>query len=458
VKRSVRWSLVLAGALMGAPASARSADTLSVRAEAGLGGLVKSDRWVPVRIAVESAGPDAVADLEISWGDARVSRRVALASAGSRAMEIYVRTSHGESAVRVALRSDGRERHAVDVPVRVLDQDEMVTICIVPSGTLDAPGCSAVLTPDTLPTSPRGYEAADAVIWPAGDVPLPRDRRDALEQWHALRALDRSGDLSLTPGPTRPSLGTGLPADTARRVTVAASVYAVCLLLTGLIAARLGASWAFAALMLMTSAGAAGAAWLGRLGPGHGIQLHHTSLLQQIPGTRASMLTSKGIAVFPALDAFQIELGASDSAVETAAAAGPPVQQVNEAGHPVLSGRFGLGARQPFAIEGIVRTQLLELTFEGTRARATNLIDRPLHDCRFGDGFEPRGIGHLPPGATAEAEQTGEGQGPVLTCRLAELPVPMMDSRYRVQNAGLTTVAVYRGMAARQAAAGRSHD
>jgi hypothetical protein len=436
--------LVLAVSLLAA-ASPSSAGTVAVRAVAGLGGIVKTDRSVPVRIVIDYSGPETTGELSVSWGDARITRRVVLASSGRQSFEVYLRSSEGEDAVHVRLSAPDAEPQSVNAPVRVLDQDEEVTLCIVSPGEDDTAGCSAALAADALPTSPRGYEAADHVIWLRDDVPLSPERGDALKQWSALRDLDRNGDLGVTPQPARPGLPPGLAAGSARLVTTLTGLYAAALLGIGLAVAvrREKAARAMVALTITIASGSAAAAALGRVGPGRSIRVHHSSLMQQIPGTGASVLTTRAIAVFPSADTFQLELAANDATLEVATASGRAEQELTDEGHPLLSGRFGLGGRQSFAVEAIVAMHPLDVTIEGTAVRATNVGNAPLYDCSFGDGFSARTVGTLPPGASVTAELVADGIGPVVTCTLPDMALPMVNARYPVERIGATTVVAY---------------
>jgi hypothetical protein len=114
-------------------------------------------------------------------------------------------------------------------------------------------------------------------------------------------------------------------------------------------------------------------------------------------------------------------------------------------GRPELRGRFGLGGRQAFVGEAVVRMQPLEVRVSGSELQVTNLLDRALSDCRFADGFSVSVVGSLDPGESARAEMLEETLGPVFTCLLrGALPVPATEGRRAVEESGETFVALYR--------------
>ena len=441
----------LAGAMLLSAAPASAAGLVSITASAGLDGVVKADRWTPVRIAVTSKDSDLSAQLLVSWGDARLRRDVSLPSPGTRTFELYVRTSEAASSMHVTLRSGSSELASVDAPVRVFPAGDVVTVCVTTAVAGPTTGCSAVVSPDALPLSPRGYEVADRVVWPGEDgthdsarspASLPRNQRTALEEWRALRRLDASGDLSLAPQATRPSVPAGLPSRIGTAIAIGAATYVFCLLLGGMLFASRGAGRAYAALALTTAAGMGAALVIGRAGPGRSLEVRHTSVLQQIPGA-GSVLTIRGIAEFPAFASYALTLPASDAALEATTHSGRAEQLLNEDGHPVLAGTFGLGARQAFLAEVVTDVQPIAVTIDGSSAAVANQSDRPLVDCRSGNGTPTGQAGVLQPGASVTLALSRDSVGPLLTCTMPELPIAFRDPLRTVDSTGPTVVAAF---------------
>jgi hypothetical protein len=453
--------LALAQPALAQPAGGPAGD-VQLHAEAGIGGIAKAHRWTPVRVVIEHSGRRFDGELVVTWGDATLRRPIVLASPGSRTFELYLRTAEAEGAVQVRLTGNpddaasgapgDADPDAVEARVRVLRPDEAVVLCIVPPlSAVEAGGCSAAIVADAAPASARGYEAVDEVRWPGGPVRLSAEQQDAFDVWSTLRQLDEAGDLGLTPQPARPTTPPGLPAATRRVILGLAGLYLACLTALGVVSTRRSpnAGPVFGALVLVTLAGTSATAAIGRAGPARAVHLHHSSLVQQVPGTTRSLVTIRGVAEFPAFDDFTVELPLADSMLEAAAATGRAEQRTTESGHPVLAGRFGLGARQALTVEGIVDWQPLAVDAEGTRMTIANHSDRTLTDCRFGPGFSavsdgnPVSVPALAPGASVRAERVSDAAGPAFTCTLPGLPVSLIERRRPIETTGVTLVAVY---------------
>jgi hypothetical protein len=426
---------------------ARAQDRVALRAEAGIGGLVKPGRWVPVRIEIAHRDPslntDAVADLVVSWGDATTRRRVFLGSPGTRRYEVYVRANDAGSTVRVAL--DGLAA-PVDVPVTVLPFDERVTLCVADTEPAagSGPHCSVTLTRAELPTSVRAYEAVDAVLVTSTAAPSGA-ARVALDQWRSVHALDAAGDLSLTPQVTRPLVERGLPRRTSQVVSTMAILYVALLLVTGsfIATARMRASraWLVFAGVIATASGAALA--IGHVGPGSATRVHYNALLQQIPGTEGALLTMRAVAEFPSNETANLSLPLEEAMIEPAVASGRAEQLVDEAGRPLLMTDAGLGMRRAFAVEGIAAIKWLAVREHGSSIRIENQTTHTLHDCRFADGMSRTAVGDLAPGASVDAIRGADLVGPVFTCTSPHPAVAVSATGREVEMIGITTVAVY---------------
>jgi hypothetical protein len=435
------------------PAAAQSdggdaaARATRVAAVAGLGGIAKAGRWLPVWVDIDHTGDSPVrARVRVSWGTAVVERDLELGSSGRRELEMYIRSADVETAVAVRLETD-RGRVDVEAPVTILPVGEPVTLCIVQQGApASTSQCSITATADRLPRSPRGYDAINAIAWPAGPAMLAAPQREAVAQWQALRALEDAGDLGLTPQPTRPVLRRGLPAATGTTMFAGSVMYVGMLVLLAIAAVQrrltLGRLAACAAAAIVAAAG--GALLLGTMGPASGVRVHHATLLQQIPGTTASLMTTRAIAEFPSPGAFQVGLPVADSMIAVSARDGTSAQYFDVSGYPALRGTFGLGARQAFAAESLTNVQPIAVAISGGQARLTNVSRWPLRDCRFAaDVFSPAAAGMLEPGASISRVLTGDILGPLATCTMDAPAVPFAAADRETITTGITTVAVY---------------
>jgi hypothetical protein len=435
--------------VLGTVAQVRANDALSLRATAGLGGLVKSGRWVPVQIRITDAGTGvlapAIRDIVVTWGDVVVRRAVALAPASAFDLELYTRTTEPTAVIRVEVAGTAAR---TEVPVTVVPHGTPVTVCVVPpdQASTEDVGCSVTLTPRQLPVSARAYEVADQVVTASGFQSIPAPQRRALAVWRALHPLETSGDLSLTPQVTRPAVARGLPAATATAVTWTVIAYVAMILATGFFVAtrRFRAPVAWLAFAGVVGSGLAATMAVGRFGPGSELTVHHTSLLQQIPDTNNSLLTTRGIAEFPSEGDARLRLAVQDGSVEGAVPVGRAELLIDEGGFPVLSGYRGMGSRQSFTSEAVIEQQLLIVAEDGERVQVVNATDSTLRGCRFGDGVSPSEVGDLSPGARAQGLRTGEVIGPLVWCTTSAASIPLASSSHRVQLAGTTTVVAYR--------------
>ena len=441
--------LVAAGA---APARGATLD-----AAAGLGGVAKAGRWTPVAVTVGAEGDALDADLVVSWGDSRVQRPITVAPGTRKAFEFYVRTTDPRGAIEVRLQSATREIAAATAPVRILGADDRVTVCVLAdaAASVDGADCTTTLLARALPRSARGYEAADDVVWPAGRAGLTAEQDAALRAWRALEALDASGDLGATPQVSRPLIPRGLPSTLIPVVGAIGGAYLVALLTAGLVlrARRVRLSFTAAAFVLITAGACAAFAGIGRVGPTRAVHLHHASLLQQLPGAQSSVLTMRGIAEFPAFDRFALRLPASDGTLETASLRGGASGALDAEGFPVVAGVFGVAARQSFAGEALVGTQPLSVEERGGTFAIENRSAQTLRDCRLGRGLaSTAALATLAPGARIEASWTDSDEaatGPVITCVADDAPLLFTEAQRQVVMHGATTIAAYRGAAAR---------
>lgn len=443
LRRNVLLATATAIVALAAPMAVSAAPAL--RVDAGLAGFVKAGRWAPVHVALDVDAPLS-AVLEITWGDTTVRR--ALALAGSMPLDFYLRTGSVEGAVQARLVAGGRTVASATAPVHVRRHDEPLTVCVV---GVDQPveggvSCTATLPPSRAPRSLRGYDAADAVVIADADRLLDPAQQAALTAWRGWRALDVAGDLSLTSQPTRPVASRGLPSRTTMLVLAVGLLYIVLLAVARMVARAAGSTlpwWTFGIAAAVIIGACAAVLGVGRIGPASRVQVRHASLLQQVPGTAASVLTVEAFAEFPTAGAYSLRWAAADGTIQARGDDAAATQTFADDGAPTLAGSFGLGARQTFAAEATLDTQILRVSSDGPRVTVTNASNVVLYECRFADGMESTQVDTLEPGDTASALIREAIAGPLVTCRFDGMPAPFLTDGHAVYTSGSTVVAAY---------------
>lgn len=441
------------GAALGMVAlMAAGAEGASLTATAGLGGVARPGRWTPVRVSVTNEDARLAGDIVIAWGDAVVRRRLVFDSPGTKQVELHVRTSDVEARVQIRFESDAATT-AITVPIRVLRDEERFELCVTPQSPAVSPAgsCTASVTAAALPMSARGLEAVDDVAWPLGRIRPGAEQSAALRQWRTLKRLDASGDLSLTPQPARPAVSRGLPVRTGRGVLAIGALCLVTLALTGYACTRRPrrAMMAAAGVSAAVAAGCAAAMALGRVGPTRPLTVHHQSVLQQIPGTDAALLSMRAVAELPARGGAALRLLVGDGVIEPSVPRGRAIEQTDADGYPTLETTGGLGARRAFAAEAIVRGSWLQIDDSAGAVRITNRSPFAMEACRLAGGLRSGRMGVLPPGGVIEAARDADDGsepallGPVILCTTQVPITSLTEARRPVIMQGTTVIAAY---------------
>ena len=432
---------------------ATTAAGATLTATAGLGGLARSGRWAPVRITVTNIEPRLAGDLVVSWGDATVRRRLVFDSPGTKTIDLQIRTSDVEAQMQVRFESGSGAVPSIALPIRIVRDDEHFRLCVADDPVAEStdPTCTVVVRPAALPVSPRGYEAADSVVWPLGRSPLGTEQAAALTQWESLKRLDAGGDLSLTPQAARPSVARGLPAATGRGLVLTVISYLAGLLVLGLVCVRrpVRVAWTAAGVAAAIGLGSGAMLALGRVGESRTVTVHHRSVLQQIPGTGAALLSMRAVAEFPSRGTTSLRLPALDGVIEASVPRGRADERMDADGFPTLDGTFGLGARRAFGAEAVVRADLLAVDLRGGSVRITNVSPHTMASCKLADGLLPSTVETLPPGGVIEAMRLAGDEpangllGPLVLCTTSEAAAPLTVAGRPVMMRGTTIVAAY---------------
>jgi len=437
-------AIAVAGLLAAAPAAKGApgaSGSVTLKAEAGLGGVCRPGRWMPVRVWLANDGEDVSGELVVEWGDAKLNRALVLASPARIQVDVYVRTLDVRGTVTVKFRTHDVDVQSVDIPVHSAGLEERVTICV---GEPDARAasqttCTTTIGVDALPRSMRGWDAADEVVMAAGvDGTLPGLERTAFARWQSARALETSGRLTNAP-PLEAS-------DGSRRTTGAmmagGAAYLVALLVVGFTAPRIRRRPLLQHALVVALAALATSAVLtaGRVGPWSAVDVRHVSTVQQVSAGGA-LLSMRGVVEYPAFDAYDVRAEVADLSM-TERGGGPAAQRYDADGYPDLPVVMGLGAVQPFAAEGVIDFAPFDVTVREGLVRVTNRSASVLTDCAFPDAFSLQRVGTLAPGQSAEARSKGTTDAPVFSCRLQDGPVTFSDQRHNVHMHGTSLVTI----------------
>lgn len=450
---SMTHAAVLAGAMTMMASSAIAAPApdggVTLKAGAGIGGVSKPGRWTPVRVSATAGAESIEGDLTIDWGAASLRRPIVLAAGSSKQFEFYLQTMEVGGSVSAKLAANGRDLAAVAAEIRSLRADEPFTLCVTVrggGGTDNAAECTTTATLETLPRSPRGYDAADRLVWLSGDdTLLTPEQRTGLRRWRALRALEDHGDLAAAQRPrsVMPSLARQNRTGLSLRMWMTA--YLAALLVASYFVAnrRARALIGYTTIGLLVALGTSAALASGRR-PDAAVVVHHATLVHQLADGSGSIIDMRGAAAYPAFDLFEVRAVLADAAFESEARASARAQQIIDAdGYPVIVGTFGLGGRQAFSFYGISDFRPLTVTRADRVTRVANVSNDDLHECRFPDAAADRAPATLAAGATMEAELPADIVGPVITCVMAQPPVAFAETRRSVVTKGRAVIAAY---------------
>jgi len=433
---------LLFAVLAAAPARAGQA---VITVQAGLGGLARPGRWMPVRVDVETrseTSADAAAgEIVVEWGDARVRRALTLASPSHKQVELYIRTADARDSITVRVLVADREMATTVTPVRLVAPAEPLTVCVASVNTWPTNGttCAATINPESLPRSWRGYAAADDVVWPSGGKPtLTAEQHTALDRWRLVQAIEHAET-------TVPSAGDVTPAAHAlRRTSTAMLVYAAAL---GVLVWPLNRvrSRSFAVYPVIAGAAAAGsivAIAAGRVGPGARIHVSQSAVVEQVAGKKGSSVLARAVAEFPAFGLVELRADGVDGAIALRGGARRDLR-FDENGAPIVAGTYGLGATAAFEVEATASFEPLSATFTETTVRVMNTSSHEMRDCRFGSGFSRQSVGRLAPGQHVEAVRQSAEIEPVFSCRLDAAVVEFAESGRPVDNDGTAAIVLH---------------
>ncbi len=401
---------------------------LSIRA--GLGGVARPGRWMPLLVTLESQSA-IEGDVLVEWGSSRIVHALRLSPGMPRHLNLFIRATDVRGAISTRFTSDRRAVASATVPIHLSATDAPVTVCTTALPD-SAVSCTVSVTEMSAPVDWRGYDAADRVEPDGVPASFNANQRTALSLWKRARELEESGTATIA-GNVPDTVPPGL-----RHA-------GILLAFPGALAlAALGSRFvprrAFAAgiALLGASVGATVATLL--IDRSSTIAVHHASTLEAFEGSEVALLLMRAVATFPSSGVFALTGEASSQVLDrTSFGQAPLDEQFDERGRPLLAGRFGLGERAPFSLSGSARA-VLTAESTGTGVRVLNASPFELDACEWPSGF-PAAPVRLAPGMSVTADHRADEPTSV-TCQMTAPPTRFLDSERPVTVIGSTIVAL----------------
>lgn len=430
----VRMAACLVLALSAVPVAAadRERGDVTVRAAAGLGGIARAGRRMPVTVTVESAGAAFTGTVEATLDNQRVTRDVVLTGVGRRSLELYLIAPDTDTAtVRVRLSAGGT---AVDVPVRIVPGDAPFTLCVAAAGVAP-PGfsCTVSMEAAALPVSWRGLEAADDMVWaPAARAALPAEQRLAVARAIAVRTWNSSTNMAPAARPLPPADGLrGNPVLPLFVLLLAAAVAA---------APRLSRRPAvlYATTGLLIGIASAAALADGRLGSGARLQVRETIVVRTGDGLAGAQLLARGRAIFPAAGPYTAAASLEDAEATVQA----PARAATAARAGTIRGAAAKRAALEYGVDGFYAEGPVRISWNGAHAIITNTLSTPLTACAATGVVSSTPAVTIAPGASVQIPLSDDTVDPVLTCDMQVMrpSLEFQDSAIDVRAHALLTI------------------
>ncbi len=429
--------LLLAVVLPLTAADAQAAVSARIEGSAGLAGIARAGRWMPVDVRLVATDADIDGELVATWGNASVHRAVSAAAPSVTTIELHLRTSDPRDRVHLELRSGDLTLATADFPVRLASSTDTITVCIEGIRDADraADNCTARISPGALPRSARGLEAADAVVWHGAESELSAPQRQALQTWQAYRQLldsDTGWAPRLTPLAQEPAVSQR----TRTQAAAAGAAYVGLLVVAaswGVTRRRLSTARRYLVVTGVVAAATAGAVFAGQSSVAGPVHVRHATMLQQLDNGW-SVVSTRGTVTFPAFAAYRLSADLDDGSVRLEDYP-RHVYWSDEAGRPVVAGTFRLGSSIPLELEGYLHFAPLTLDRQGQQVRVTNTSEATMRGCGVLHDFAETERFELAPGASAAAPVTRTGPA-IVSCTFTGLPIGFRESKFGVEVTG----------------------
>lgn len=419
---------ILATAAAAAPVHAGARADLSV--QAGLNGIVRPGRWVPVTVTVTTGPSDITGRLIVEWGSARAFREVSLAAPSTRRFEFFLRTGDVRDRIGVRLEAAGATPALADTAVTVIDAEDVVTLCI--GDAQSGSRCTLTLPAADVPTSYRALDGVDAIV---GRDSATGRSREVIQRWAALRRLEITGNSAPAAG-ALPSTGAA-PHPASRGLW-----YAAAMLLLG------GATplWrrrpltAYAVLVSTVGAGVAIALMLGTRMP---VTIRHASVAESFVGVSGSAVSTHVAIALPGTPGTLTVADPEATAPDRSITGDVDDERFDESGALVLARGGRLGQTVGTRIAAWTPSNVLAGTATPSGVRVTNVSSEPLSDCLLPAGFSPARVDTLAAGSSIDGQPDGTEVDPVAVCRSNTFPLALHYPGTSIEARGTTSLVLH---------------
>lgn len=399
--------VLLLGAASAAP-SAFGADTgpaISVRP--GVGGAARPGRWLPVDVAISSGDTALHGAVVVEWGGALARRDIDMAAATTAHVTLLVRTIAASPSVRVTLATAGGSVAASSIaPVTLLPVDDPATLCIgeTPASTT----CTLRISDAETPTSWRGFDLADDVVWNSRTA-WPGESSRAFALWQAARWWQNSGFVDPVVAPF----------DTDSRLSDRTSL-SLAAFVASLFVLSGFAVWRRARVVMLLgvplAVAAGGVALVTR--SSRDVDIQSASFVHQFAGVPQSIVLMKGDVEHPGARALELVPDIADGSVDVVRGLQHSDSSASVDGRALYRNTAGRGVSQRFELNGTIDHEWLTVTSRGGEVVVENRSAVSLDQCQLRSA-ELVPIGTIGAGVTARIVASAPlAPGDAVVCQL----------------------------------------
>ena len=399
--------IVILGAAMAAPSHLWAADAPTMSVRAGVGGIARPGRWLPVEIDVRTNDAPFRGTVTVAWGAAISRRDVLIAAADRVRVSAFVRTIAASPGVRVSLIAPtGRIVATIDTPLTLVPTDAFATLCVgdVPA----AEDCTTRLAPHEVPTNARAFEFADRILW-AGEAEGSAPARAAVALARAAHWWRESGAVDPVVAP----FDTG--SRSADRTSALLGLYiALLVAVTATAAWRRAPAPLLLGLPLLTALGAL--LFVSR--SPRDLDIQGASFVHQFAGVPQSIVVMNGEIEHPGAGSLDLMPELTDASVDVVRSAEDMDSASSSDGRAMYRHTAGRGVRQRFEINGTLDAAWLRVTRTPEGLDVVNDSPFVLTTCEL-RSVGPSALGDLQPGGSVRiAESALPTPGDEIVCRL----------------------------------------